>query len=184
MDNHVKALPEKLKAISQSEEFTDVFSKRSDDMKHHEESVAFQKKFFTDVKNVISEIKKRGNPFLPENGPRLKSLSQTGDIMDDDQATILCNAQEIGRREHHRFVEDRIEKCVKPLTDIIERNKFHRFSNHLTLKNKSINKVKEVKMDNKLTNRLLLSLRGRPEAEMGDFFKYESRKCPPTLADD
>ena len=62
-------------------------------MKHHEESVAFQKKFFTDVKNVISEIKKRGNPLLPENEPRLKSLSQTGDIMDDDQATILCNAQ-------------------------------------------------------------------------------------------
>ena len=90
-------------------------------MKHHEESVAFQKKFFT-------EIKKRGNPLLPENEPRLKSLSQTGDIMDDDQATILCNAQEIGRREHHRFVKDRIEKYVKPITDIIERNKIPRFS--------------------------------------------------------
>ena len=38
-------------------------------------------------------------------------------------------------------------------------------------------------MDNKLTNRLLLSLIGRPEHEMDDFFTYETRKYPPSLAD-
>ena len=81
-------------------------------------------------------------------------------------------------------MDERISKCEKPITDVIERNKVPLFSNHLVLKNKKISKVTDAKMENKLTNKLLLSLLGRPEAEIDEFFVYESRKCPPTLADD
>ena len=80
MDTHIMALPEKLKAIAQFEEFTDVLGTHDFDAEeHHEESLAFQKRFGKDVKAVQNELKKKGNPFLPESGPRLKSYGQHGD---------------------------------------------------------------------------------------------------------
>ena len=45
MDTHIMALPEKLKAISQFEEFSDVLGNQdSDAVEHHEESLTFQKR--------------------------------------------------------------------------------------------------------------------------------------------
>ena len=46
MDTHIMALPEKLKAIAQFEEFTDISFDTSKNTNHHDESVAFQKQFF------------------------------------------------------------------------------------------------------------------------------------------
>ena len=44
--------------------------------------------------------------------------------------------------------------------------------------------MKAITHDYKLKGQILLSLIRRPEQEMIDFFKHESRKYPPTLADD
>ena len=115
MDTHIMALPEKLKAITQFEEFTDISSDASENTNHHEESVAFQKRFFTDVKNVIDEIKKRGNPFSPDTGPRLRSLSDSGDIMDDEQARVLCNAYDIGKKAHKNMWMRDFQNVKNPL---------------------------------------------------------------------
>ena len=56
----------------------------SDAVEHHEESLTFQKRFGKDVKAVYNLLKKKGNPFLPESGPRLKSYGRHGDVIDDD----------------------------------------------------------------------------------------------------
>ena len=134
---HIMALPEKLKAIAQFEEFTNVLGTQdSDAVEHHEESLAFQKRFGKDVKAVYNELKKTGNPFLPESGPRLKSYGQHGDVMDDDQAKQLCDAQNIGKLRHGTYTDERLVRCVKPITDIINKIQLPLFSNHLELKNK------------------------------------------------
>ena len=185
MDTHIMALPEKLKAIGQFEEFTDVLGNQdSDTVMHHEESLAFQKRFGKDVKAVYNQLKKKGNPFLPECGPRLKSYGRHGDVMDDDQAKQLCDAQHFGKIRHGTYTDERLVRCEKPITDIIRKAQLPLFSNHLELKNKEQNKVKSIKLDYKLTVQMLLSLIGRPEQEMIDFFTHESRKYPPALADD
>ena len=80
----------------------------------------------------------------------------------------------------------RIAACTlwKPITDIIQKARIPLFSNHWELKNKNQNKVKAITHDYKLKVQMLLSLICRPEQEMTDFSKHESRKYPPTLADD
>ena len=185
MDTHIMALPEKMKAISQFEEFTDVLgTKDYDSTAHLEESLTFQKRFGKDVKAVYTLLQNKGNPFLPESGPRLKSYGHHGDVMDCDQAKQLCDAHNLGKMRHGTYTEERLVRCEKPITDIIQKARLPMFSNHLELKNKKQNKVKAITHDYKLTVQMLLSLIGRPEQEMTDFFKHESRKYPPTLADD
>ena len=73
MDIHIMARPEKLKAIAQFEEFTDVLDTHDfNSMEHHEESLVFQKRFGNNVKQVYCELKRKGSPYLLEIGPRLK----------------------------------------------------------------------------------------------------------------
>ena len=92
------ALPEKMKAISQFEEFTDVLgTKDYDSTAQLEESLTFQKRFSKDVKAVYTLLQNKGNPFLPESGPRLKSYGHHGDVMDCDQAKQLCDAHNLGK---------------------------------------------------------------------------------------
>ena len=85
---------------------------------------------------------------------------------------------------HGTYIEERLVRCEKPITDIIQKARLPLFSNHLELKNKKQNKGKAITHDYQLTVQMLLSLIGRPEQEMAGFFKHESRKYPPTLADD
>ena len=70
MDTHIMALPEKIKAISQFEEFTDVVgTKDFDSTAHLEDSLTFQNRFYKDVKAVYTPLKNKGNAFLPGSGP-------------------------------------------------------------------------------------------------------------------
>ena len=73
MDTHIMALQEMMKSISQFDEFTDVLgTKGFDSTAHLEDSLTFQKGFGKDVKAVYTQLKIKGNPFLPKSGPRLK----------------------------------------------------------------------------------------------------------------
>ena len=65
MNTHIMALPEKLKAIVQFNEFTDVLGTQdTHDTKHHEESLSFQKRFGKDMKAVYNELERKGIHFL------------------------------------------------------------------------------------------------------------------------
>ena len=85
---------------------------------------------------VYTILQNKGNPFLPESGPRLKSYGHRGDVMDCDQAKLLCDAHNLGKMRQGTYTEERFVRCEKPITDIIQKARLPMFSNYLELTNK------------------------------------------------
>ena len=93
-----------------------------------------QKRFATDVVEVITVLREKGNPYLLENGPRLKSYSSpTGEVMEDEQSKVLCSAPDISKTRHATYRDERLIRCVVPITDVIPLIKIPTFTTHVTV---------------------------------------------------
>ena len=93
---------------------------------HPESSVAEQKKFLRDLKALVSEGTVV-NPFK-ETGPELVTLD-TGEVMDSEIVSSLKAAAKVGKEMFSGFVQERLEKASKPLSDVIPRASLYTFSN-------------------------------------------------------
>ena len=111
--------------------------------------------FLKDLKDLLCLVKEGTvvNPFK-ETGPDLVTLD-TGEVMDPLIASSLKEAPNIGKTMFANFVQDRIEMCCKPLSDVIPRVKLYTFSNrpHVDLK-KGDEKMGSVKANAALITRL------------------------------
>ena len=103
--------------------------------------------------------------------------------MDDNQAETLCNAYEAGKKQHAKYVQDRLIDCKEPITDTISKLSIPTFATHSVTKNKDKEKLKNIKRDSTLVTQMFLSLRSRPDLDDADFFRFENQKTPPSLAD-
>ena len=107
-------------------------------------------------------------------GPEIVTLD-TGEVMDPMIANNLKEAPKIGKAMFAKFVQDRIETCSKPLSDVIPRAKLCTVSNRppVDLK-KGGDKLGYAKTNAALITRLFLSLLGRPDGDMDEFFRHEN----------
>lgn len=177
--------PEVLRAIHEFE--TACFSESNMDrdiLEHPESSTAEQNMFLTQLK-ALCDLTLDGtvvNPFM-ETSPELITLD-TGEVMDPAITDSLKKAPGLGNAMYTEFVSERIEKAVKPLSDVIPRANVFTFSNrpHADIK-KGSDKLGSAKSNAALIAKLFISLQARPDADLDDFFRHENQREPPSLSD-
>ena len=122
------------------------------------------------------------NPFK-EIGVELVTLD-TGEVMDPIIVNSLREVPDIGKTMFSEFVRERIETGSKPLSDVIPKANVYTFSNRppVDLK-KGASKLESAKSNSALITKLFLSLLGRPDGDIDDFFRHENQREPPSLCD-
>lgn len=176
--------PEVLRVIGEFE--ANCSSSRSSEAsnEHPESAAAEQRKFLNHLKSMLQLVSEGVviNPFK-ETGLDLVTLD-TGEVSDPEVVRSLREAPDMGKAMFKKFVEERIDQCVKPLSDVIKRPNVYTFSNKppVDLK-KGADKTGSVKANSALITKLFMSLQARPDADLDDFFKYENRREPPSLSD-
>jgi len=92
----------------------------------------------------------------------------TKDILDPTVAESVRKAESVGEDQYQKFVEERLIKCEKPVTDVISKNK-------LPLR------LSELKNDCNLFSRLYISCPSR-SGDLDMFFAHENQASPPSLS--
>ena len=114
------------------------------DKRHHEQMPSVQKAFFKDVQSLISVLEEMGNPFK--------------EIMPGCVVQVIKTAKQKGQSQNDQFVEERLVKCSKAITDTIHRNKFPLFgTTENPGSNKTINQISVLKIDCNLFARLCIA---------------------------
>ena len=180
LEEHILALPEKLRAIAEFEEAAEI-SAECPDIGHHEESGSLQHRFSKDVLSLLEVMRAQGNPFLDESGPDLMTMD-TREVMSADLAEAFINAIGKGKELHESYVRDCLVNCSVPLTDTIKRNFVPTFAKPEEPKKKE-SKVSMLKHDASLVTQLFLFVQSRPDSDLDEFVSYENRKDPPALSD-
>ena len=111
---------------------------------HHEQMPSVQKAFFKDVQSLISVLEEMGNPFK--------------EIIPGCVVQVIKTAKQKGQSQYDQFVEERLVKCSKAITDTIHRNKFPLFgTTENPASNKTINQISVLKIDCNLFARLCIA---------------------------
>lgn len=92
---------------------------------HHEQVLSVQKTFQKQVQSLVDTIETMGNPFL-ESGDDLLVLD-TKELASEKVVDTVNRIQQAGREQFEAFVEERIVKRTKSISDFIKLNKLALF---------------------------------------------------------
>ena len=136
-----------------------------------------QAAFVKDVRSLTTTFEEMGNPFS-ENSEDLLVLD-TRDIMSSSVTETVRRVETIGEELYKKYVEERLEKCEKPITEVITKNKLALFRTpvkHQPSKEKM--QVAVLKNDCSLFSRLFISCQAR-DGDLDRFFAHENQATPP-----
>ena len=147
---------------------------------HHEQHLGVQTSFLKEVKSLVAVIEEMGNPFLEQSQDLL--VLDTRDILDQSVGESLRKAEELGEKQYHNFVDERLVKREVPITDVIHKNKLVLLS-HPPPKppSKQNMHVTALKNDCNLFSRLYISCQTR-SGDLETFFMHENQATPPSLS--
>ena len=94
-------------------------------MKHHEDTISFEKRLRKDVQAFSSTMRELGNPFAQTDNNLVNLISKN--IMDDDAVASVRNAASIGKVQYDTFTLKRLTTCEVPIYEMIPRNKLTLF---------------------------------------------------------
>ena len=153
---------------------------RSLNHRHHEQHLGVQTSFLKEVKSLVAVIEEMGNPFLEQSQDLL--VLDTRDVLDPSVEESVRKAEKMGEEQYHDFVEERLIKCEKPISDVIPKNKLVLLS-HPPTKPCSNQKmqVTALKNDCNLFSRLYISCQTR-SGDLETFFMHENQAVPPSLS--
>ena len=77
------------------------------------------------LKSLIAVFEEMGNPFLEKSQDLL--VLDTRDIMDTSVVETVQRVETIGEEQYKNYVEERLEKCEMPITEMITKNKLALF---------------------------------------------------------
>ena len=167
------------------EEFESCTRTRSEGMSqnaflHHDESLGIQKEFTKSVKALTKTIEELGNPFTETSDELL--VLDTRDIVHETVATTVKTVVSLGQRQYEEFVEERLQKRNKSVSEPIKSNKLPLFSFRPTKdaskKQQELNSLKE---NCSLFSRLYISCQAR-DGDLDNFFSHENQSYPPSLS--
>ena len=95
------------------------------DKRHHEQMPSVQKASFKDVQALISILEEMGNPFTEDSTELI--VLDTKEIMPECVIQAIKTVKQKGQSQYDQFVEERLFKCSKAITDTIHRNKLPLF---------------------------------------------------------
>jgi hypothetical protein len=94
---------------------------KENDTHHHEQNTATQTQFLRDVTSLSDAMKGMGNPFIEDSGT-LFALD-TKNVMSEAVVEIMINMKNVGQDAYDAFVEQRLLRQEKTVTDTIHRPK-------------------------------------------------------------
>lgn len=150
---------------------------------HPECTIAQQEKFKKDLAALISLVEddKVLNPFCELSGDLV--TIDAGEVVDPLIAQCMYDLEEIGQTLCRSYIEERLEKAEKPISDVIPRSGLYTFSNRPPPEAAKGKTQISTKSQVVLTTKLFMSLQARPDSDMDDFFKHENARCPPNISD-
>ena len=165
------------------EEFESSISTVKNDSKHPDSSVFRQKGFIKDLNSMLSAVQDGhiADPF-DVNEEELITLD-TREIIDPEIQRSLCSIEELGKTLRDKAVRERIELANKPISENIPRPGIYTFCNRppADLK-KGPSKISTAKANLSLVTKMFMNLQSQPAADIDDFFKHESSRDPPSIA--
>eukprot|EP00794_Sanderia_malayensis_P021193 gene21193-23274_t len=151
-----------------------------DSSKHHEDTLAFEKKFKKDVKAFADILEGEGNPFEEEEDILITLMSKT--VMDIESARSVKIARDAGATQYREFKVERLITGKTSVHEPIKRNKFSLFRNKNSIKTSSSKlKLTSMKQDCQLFSRLYVVCQSR-ESDLSEFFAHENHVYPPALS--
>eukprot|EP00794_Sanderia_malayensis_P013411 gene13411-14786_t len=135
---------------------------------HHENTVAFEKKFRKDVAALVKAFEKEGNPFEEESDTLMMIVSKS--VMDKKAAISVRNARKIGEDQYKDFVKERLATTEKLIHNVIKRNKlplFRQKNSVVSAKRKL--QITSLKQDCNLYASLCIACQTR-ECDLDEFF--------------
>ena len=152
-------------------------------LEHPESSIAEQEKFKKDLDSLIRLVDEGRiiNPFM-ETSSDLVTLD-TGEVMDPLIARCMYEVEEIGETMCRQYIEERLKKAEKPISDTIPRAGLYTFSNRPPAENVKGKAQCSTKGQVALTTKLFMSLQARPDSDFNEFFKYENGRYPLNISD-
>lgn len=162
-------------------DFETAFTAQDDDTGHHEQTPAVQTAFAKQVMSLVSTIEDMGNPFLEESADLL--VLDTKDIVSESVVKTVRNIEQIGVKAYDAYVEQRLVKAEKPISDPIAKQQLPLFSRPQK-KNPSRSQlqVADLEVDRELMSQLYVSCQTRA-VNQDDFFMYENHPYAPSLSD-
>lgn len=95
------------------------------DKRHHEQMPSVRKASFKDVQALISILEEMGNPFTEDSTELI--VLDTKEIVPECVVQAIKTVKQKGQSQYDQFVEERLVKCSKAITDTIHRNKLPLF---------------------------------------------------------
>ena len=170
--------PKIARAVREFESTYDV--RKTADTRHHEQVPSVQKAFAKDVQNLIGVIEEMGNPFYEDSADLL--VLDTKEIVPKCVVEAVSGAKAKGQSMYDKYVEERLDKRSKPITDTIKRCNLPLFGTpEKRQSSKTSNQVADLKSVCRLFSRLYIACQAR-EGNLEEFFKHENSPSPPALS--
>ena len=147
---------------------------------HHDQQPGVQQNFLKDVTSLVTVIDDMGNPFLEKSHDLL--VLDTKNIMDASVVETVRKIKSLGLDQYKKFVEERLQQSLKPITETLSENNLPLFSRPTT-KSPSKEKLQlaALKKDRDLFMRLYVACQKRG-GDLDQFFSHEIQAVPPALS--
>ena len=147
---------------------------------HHDQQPGVQQNFLKDVTSLVTVIDDMGNPFLEKRYDLL--VLDTKNIMDASVVETVRKIKSLGLEQYKKFVEERLQQSLKPITETLSKNNLPLFSRP-TIKSPSKEKLQlaALKKDCELFMRLYVACQTRG-GDLDQFFSHEIQAVPPALS--
>ena len=108
----------------------------------------------------------------------------TGEYMDHEVFGSLKQMPLIGKAMYDSFVQDRLEKCTTPLSDIIPKPNIYTFLQPPPVNLPKLgNKTPSYKSTAAVVTQMFISLQAKPDSIMAEFLMHENAREPQALSD-
>ena len=147
---------------------------------HHDQQPGVQQNFLKDVTSLVTVINDMGNPFLEKSHDLL--VLDTKNIMDASVVETVRKIKSLGLEQYKKFVEERLQQSLKPITETLSKNNLPLFSRP-SIKSPSKEKLQlaALKKDRDLFMRLYVACQTRG-GDLDQFFSHEIQAVPPALS--
>ena len=174
--------PEIARLIAEFESMQDAIKtnqSKGPDVHHHEQVKGVQERFQTQVKALVEAMETLGNPFKEDSVDLL--VLDTKEIANEQVVATVNEIEKAGQDQFQVFVEERLIKHKKEVTDVIKLNKFALFSNPKKSPSKEKQGVASLKQNCTLFSQLYISCQVR-QGNLEEFFAHENQAFPPFIS--
>ena len=153
-------------------------------IEHGESSIPDQKMYLNHIQELLNLVQRDIiiNPF-EDTDDQLVTLD-TGECMDSDVTESLLQAPQTGKDRYLKYVNEVLEQCTKPVSDVISNPKIYTFLNRPSADiKKGASKLASSKASAAVVTQIFMSPQARPESDMSEFFKHENSRYPLAISD-